>query len=282
MLVFDLNGALKAQRDVDYDADGGDELVAQGEAFPGAGHTLNFRVEEAGTSKSGIWIFDEELNEVGRIDRFIETPALLDRSLVFQEGVVWNGPRTYGIVTGKAFTPADRITQTWPVGTMDRKIGVHGTAYIQCQQEIKPGQYQPSNVVYAGANRRCVLNAVGADGESWSSPLEQNQVAEVLGMLDDGRVAGLVRDGRAAEQIVVWKKGEPAEGRLCAAVDLFCPSPEDRRLMIFDQTQPLPLVSRSFIESDRAAIAPDGKHYATLESGELRIYPLGNSTGGKR
>jgi hypothetical protein len=196
---------------------------------------------------------------------------------------------------------------------MDRKIGVHGTAYIQCQQEIKPGQYQPSNVVYAGANRRCVLNAVGADGESWSSPLEQNQVAEVLGMLDDGRVAGLVRDGRAAEQIVVWKKGEPArvlpwfpggyeteiesaaedmsryegygapaEGRLCAAVDLFCPSPEDRRLMIFDQTQPLPLVSRSFIESDRAAIAPDGKHYATLESGELRIYPLGNSTGGKR
>jgi hypothetical protein len=39
-----------------------------------------------------------------------------------------------------------------------------------------------------------------------------------------------------------------------------------------------PLVNRSFPKNGRAALSPDGLHYASFEANELRIYTLGISS----
>lgn len=47
ILIFGVGGVLKAKRDIPYLADGNGELVAQGEARPGPGGTLLFRIESS-------------------------------------------------------------------------------------------------------------------------------------------------------------------------------------------------------------------------------------------
>src|ERR1700730_15562235 len=72
LLAFDVQGRLKASRDLTYDADGEGVLVAEGEGKPGPSGTLLFRIEEAGESKSGILVLDANLKDTARLDRFLE------------------------------------------------------------------------------------------------------------------------------------------------------------------------------------------------------------------
>lgn len=305
LLVFDPSGNLKASRDVAYDADGGDELIAQGEVRLGPDNTLLFRIEEAGGSKSGVRLFDADMKDVARIDRFMETGSVIDHSLVFQEGTVWSGPRTYEIFDGRPPVQVSQVTQDWPTGTMDRRIGRHGLAYMLCQQELGPNNYRSTNVIYANVHRRCAMTAQNFDGATWDVQLKQDEVAELTGILDDGGVVGIVRVPHDADRLLIWRKnqtpetlpwfplaydatlqdeagkmdryqgyGTKSEGKLCGIAGMFCHENADGRLMIFDRTSQVPLVDLPLPRSARAALSPDGLRYATFESGELRIYSL--------
>jgi type IV secretory pathway VirB10-like protein len=50
--------------------------------------------------------------------------------------------------------------------------------------------------------------------------------------------------------------------------------PSGARVYVFDRKSSQPIVSRALPKSGRAALSPDGLHYATFEAGELRIYSL--------
>jgi hypothetical protein len=301
LLVFDPNGNLQAKRDVMYDADAGEELVAAGEALRGPNQTLLFRIEEAGNSKSGVRLFDEKLNDVTRIDRFMETPSVVDPSLVFQEGVVWSGPRTYDVYDGgHRLLQMHKIVQSWPAGIMSRIVGNRGVAYMLCQQELGPNNYQSSNVIYANAHRRCWLKVQSASGKTWDAQLKQDQVVELLGIQQDGSVVGIVRHSDDPDELVIWRQNQIPEilpwfpagygtellgtagfmdrylgvgGRDCSA-DADCSEQGNARLMIFDRSSRVPLADRQLPASARAALSPDGLHYAMFEAGELRIYSL--------
>ncbi len=304
ILIFDTKGTLKARRDLDYDADGGDELVAPGDAMPAGYGLLAFRIEEAGNSKSGLILLDSELKDAGRIDRLLERKTMaFDTALVFQEGFVLQGPRNYDVFDGRNSVPTARTTVEWPVGTMDRKVGSGGTAaYFACQQELENNVYRSSEVIYSGAHRRCVLTVLDPKGVQWTTPLAQDQVGQIVGISTDGRVLGIART-RNVEQVLVWSHGGGSKvlpwfpvgyetdlqsgsadmrryagygvrekSHPCALIGVGCH--EKGRLMIFDQGEPLALVDRAFGAGDRAAISPDGIRYATFEAGELRIYEL--------
>jgi hypothetical protein len=305
LLVFDLSGNLKASRDISYDADGGEEIVAPGEAMLGPDNTLLFRIEEAGGSKSGVRLFDEDLKDVARLDRFMETGSVIDHSLVFQEGTVWSGPRTYDIFDGRPLVQVNQITQDWPTGAMDRRIGRHGLAYMLCMQQLGPNNYRSTNVIYANVHRRCVMTAQNFDGATWDVQLKQDEVGELTGILDDGGVVGIVRGPHKSDRLLIWRKnqtpetlpwfptaydatlqgeagdmnryqgyGIEPESKLCGMTNMFCHENADGRLMIFDQASQVPLVDRRLARSARAALSLDGLRYATLESGEFRIYSL--------
>jgi hypothetical protein len=95
----------------------------------------------------------------------------------------------------------------WPTGSMDRKFGEHGFAFMSCGQELRPGEYNSTNVVHAGAKFRCALNTQGEDGSVWTFPLQDGETAALVGLLADGRVGGLVHSrGRNGTRLVVWKK----------------------------------------------------------------------------
>jgi len=290
VLLFDLQGSLKARRDLPYEADGDGILVAQGEAGPGPRGTLLFRIEEVHNSKSGLILLDSNLKDVARVDRFLERTTFVDHALVFQEPFA----STYSILNGLPLVETRRWEQQWPIGTMDRNFGEHGVSYMLCQQELKPNEYISTDVVYANANRRCTMVAEGEDHTVWKVPLQEEGTAVIIGLLTDGSVVGQVPvKGRKERQLVIWKKDQPTEWlpwiapqycgsiqsatanmlRYAAFTKEDCKS-DTGRWIVFDRRSPTPIVNRAFPTNGRAALSPDGSHYASFEAGELRIYSL--------
>jgi len=298
ILLFNMEGALKASRDLSYDADGGQVLVAPGEGQAGPGGTVLFRIEEAGESKSAILLLDTNLKDAGRLDRFLEQTTFVNHALVFQEGVVWSGPRTYTTFDGSPLVQTRKKEELWPVGTMDRKFGEHGVAYMLCQQELGPNKWVTDNVVYANARRRCRMVAEPDGQPSWEVMLTDEGTAVIVGILADGSVVGQVPvKGRKDRQLVVWKKDQPVQilpwiaPDACGAVDsatadmsryaTFATEDCDSdvgRWIVFDRTSQTPIADRLFPRNGRAALSPDGLRYASFEAGELHIYTLPSPT----
>jgi hypothetical protein len=317
ILVFDVVGTLKASRTLSYLADGNGEIVADGEGMAGPNGTLLVRIESVNLdkegrheSKSGVRLLDANLKDVAQLDGFLEQTTLVDHALVFQNGFTPNGPRKYSLFDGSRTKETSHRQVDWPAGAMDRKFGEHGFAFMQCEQELRPGQYTSSNVVHVGAKFRCVLNAQGEDSIVWTVPLDDGETAALVGMLADGSVVGQVhvRESKAG-RLVRWRKGgyseilpwlpSQFEGTVDTATPDFsryasfatngacnpiervlgnkCDEIVDGRWFIFDRRSQIPLVNRVFPKNGRAALSPKGDHYASFEANELRIYSLGSS-----
>jgi hypothetical protein len=302
LLVFSVDGKLKAKRDIAYLADGYGELVAEGEATAGPRGTLLFRIqsvnldkEGAHESKSGLLLLDANLRDIARIDRFLEQTTFVDHALVFQEGFTLGQSRAYDVLDGSPPLQARRWLQDWPIDARDRKFGEHGLAYMVCQQELRPNEYVSTGVVYAGAKQRCKMLAESEDRSIWEISLKDGETAVIVGILADGSVLGQINGnekGNNAGQLVVWKKDKTIEllpwiprndcGTVqSATTDMSryaafatCDERDSGRWIVFDRRSPTPLVNRRFPKNGRAAVSPDGLHYATFESGELRIYSL--------
>jgi hypothetical protein len=303
LLTFTVDGKLKAKRDINYLADGYGELVAEGEATAGPRGTLLFRIQSVNLdregrneSKSGVLLLDTNLQDIARIDRFLEQTTFVDHALVFQEGFTLSDSRTYDVLNGSPPSQTKRWQQYWPVNARDRKFGEHGLAYMVCQQELQPNKYVSTRTVYAGAQQRCKMHAQGEDGSSWEITLKDGETAAIIGMLADGSVVAQVsgnEKGNNAGQLAIWKKDTSTDllpwipRELCGSVQsatadmsryaafATCDERVDwGRLMIFDRRSPTPLVNQHFPKNGRAALSPDGLHYATFEAGELRVYAL--------
>ena len=303
LLIFSVGGKLKAKRDIAYPAGGYGEIVAEGEATAGPRGTLLFRIqsvnldkEGVSESKSGVLLLDANLRDVVRIDRFLEQATFSDHALVFQEGFTLGQSRTYDVLDGSPPLQTQRWHQDWPIDARDRKFGEHGLAYMVCQQELRPNEYVSTGVVYAGAKQRCKMLAKGEDRSIWEISLKDGETAIIVGILADGSVLGQIsgseRENKAG-QLVIWKKDKTTEllpwipRNDCGSVQsattdmsryaafATCDDRNDSgRWIVFDRRSPTPLVNRRFPKNGRAALSPDGRHYASFESGELRIYSL--------
>src|SRR5262249_23035598 len=131
---------------------------------------------------------------------------------------------------------------------------------------------------------------------TWEVFLRDGETAAIIGVLADGSVAGQIRGaekGNHAGQVVIWKEDQTTQilpwisrndcGSVQSATSdmsryaafATCDDRSDSgRWVVFDRRSPAPLVSRRFSKNARAALSPDGLHYATFESDELRIYSL--------
>lgn len=312
VLLFDGHGAPVAQRDLPYLADGYGELVADGEGKAGPGATLllefqsvNMVPDGSQESPSAVLLLDRNLKDAGRFGNFLEQTTLVDHAVIFQEGFTTRGPRTYFAVAGAPPVQSQRWTEDWPSGTLDRKFGEHALAYMLCRQELQPGVYSSSDVVYAGARRRCSLQVEAVPGGSgWSATLDDGDTAEIIGLLADGSVAARInpRESRA-ERLVIWRKerapealpwlarGEKGsfssttpdlsrygvvaterESALCKHTGFGCSAA--KAWVVFDRGTAQPLVRQALPHNARAALSPDGLRYASFQEGELRIYSL--------
>ena len=303
LLIFSVDGELKAKRDIAYLADGYGEIVAEGDATAGPRGTLLFSIqsvnlnkEGSNESKSGVLLLDANLQDVARIDRFLEQTTFSDHALVFQEGFTLGQSRTYDVLDGAPPLQTQRWHQDWPIDARDRKFGEHGVAYMVCQQELRPNEYVSTGVVYAGAKQRCRMVARGEDQSIWETSLKDGETAIIVGILADGNVLGQINGnekGNKAGQLVIWKKDKTSEllpwiprsdcGSVQGAtIDVSryaafatCDDRSDSgRWVVFDRRSPTPLVNRRFPKNGRAALSPDGLHYVSFASGELRIYSL--------
>jgi hypothetical protein len=314
ILVFDVGGALKASRTIPYLADGNGELVADGEGMAGPNGTLLVRIESVNLdkegrheSKSGVRLLDANLKDVAQLDGFLEQTTFVDHALVFQDGFTLNGPRTYSLFDGPGAKKSSHRQVEWPAGAMDRKFGEHGFAFMQCGQELRPGQNTSSNVVHVGAKFRCTLNVMSEDDSVWTVPLKDGETTALVGILADGSVVGQVHvKGNQAGRLVVWRKGDYSEifpwlpsqfeGTVDTATPDFsryasfavdgakpcnpiqrvlgktCDENADGRWFVFDRKSQIPLVNRAFSKNSRAALSPNGDHYASFEANELRLY----------
>jgi len=314
IVVFGTTGAVAASRDLTYLADGNGEVVADGEAMPGPDGTLLIRFQSVNLDREGrqespssVRLLDAGLKDVAQVDRFLEQTTLVEHDLVFQDGVVFTGPRNYSILSGPGLKNVDHQQVDWPSGTRDRKFGAHELAFIHCEQELRPGQYSSSNVVSAGAKVRCTLNVLGEKQDFWTRQLADGQGANLVGVLSDGSVVGVTFQN-GGENLVLWTKGQdpnqlpwipfPLTGEISSTAHDFsryalfatsdvrpcnaltrvlgtqCDEGGDGRWYVFDRKSSQPIVSRALPKSGRAALSPDGLHYATFEAGELRIYSL--------
>jgi hypothetical protein len=191
-----------------------------------------------------------------------------------------------------------RWQQDWPIDARDRKFGEHGLAYVVCQQELRRGEYVSTRVVYAGAKQRCRMRAEGENRSNWEVSLKEGETAAIVGLLANGSVVAQINAGKKgnnAGQLVIWERGKSTDvlpwipPEQCGAVESATADMsryaafatcDDRRdighWIVFDRRSPTPLVNRPFPKNGRAALSPDGLHYASFESGELRIYSLPN------
>ncbi len=218
VLVFDLSGALRANRNLSYSADGNGEIVADGEAMPGPNGTLLIRIESVNLdtegrheSPSGVRLLDSRLADVTQRNGFLEQTTLVDHALVFQDGFTISGPRTYSILDGPGAKDVSHMQVDWPTGSMDRKFGENELAFMNCGQELSPGQYTTSNVVHEGANFRCSLSVIANNGSFWTQPLQDGETAVLVGILADGSVVGEVHTKDSPERLVIWGKDHTPE-----------------------------------------------------------------------
>lgn len=189
-----------------------------------------------------------------------------------------------------------RWQQDWPIDVRDRRFGEHGLAYMVCQQELKPSEYVSTGVVYAGAKQRCKMTVEGENQNTWELSLKDGETAVIVGLLADGGVVAQIsgtEKGNNAGRLVLWNKDKRAESlpwiprEECGSVEssttdmsryaafATCDDRSDTgRWIVFDRRFPTPIVNRLFPKNARAALSPDGLHYATFESGELHIYSL--------
>lgn len=303
LLVFRLKGQLKCKRDIAYLADGYGVIVAEGEATAGPRGTLLFRIQSVNLdqegrheSKSGVLLLDASLKDIALIDRFLEQTSFVDHALVFQQGFTLGQSRTYDILNGSLPLQSERWQQDWPIDARDRKFGEHGLAYVACQQELKPNEYVSTRLVYAGAKQRCKMTVEGENKSTWEISLKDGETAVVVGLLADGSVVAQIsgtEKGNNSGQLVVWKKDKPGEllpwipREECGSVEsattdmsryaafATCDDRSDTgRWIVFDRTSQTPIVNRRLPKNARAALSPDGLHYATFESGQLYIYSL--------
>ena len=196
--VFGANGGLRAQRDLLYLADWNGELVGPGEANPGPRDTLLFRFEWVNLdpegrneSKSGLTQLDANLREVVHLDRFLEKTTFVDHAPVFGDS------SRLALFNGVPLTEMRRWPRSLPQGARDRSFGEHGTAYMVCQQELRPNEYVSTNVVCAGAKQRCAMRVEDDDGGAWTVSLRDNETASIIGILADGSVVGHVGHPKA-------------------------------------------------------------------------------------
>ncbi len=282
--------------------------------MPGPNGTLLIRIESVNLdtagrheSPSGVRLLDSHLADAAQRDGFLEQTTLVDHALVFQDGFTISGPRTYSILDGPGAKDISHMQVDWPTGTMDRKFGEHELAFMSCGQELSPGQYTTSNVVHEGAKFRCSLNVLGNNESFWSQPLQDGETAALVGILADGSVVGEVRAKNSPKQLVIWKNGQAreslpwlpsqfdgsidstardfsryavfatTESQSCNPIERVlgsCAESGDGRFFVFDRKSNAPIVNRAFPENGRAALSPNGAHYASFEAGELRIFPL--------
>jgi hypothetical protein len=304
LLVFSTSGALKAQRDIPYLANGNGELVAEGKAMSGPNNTLLFEIQSVNLdpsgrteSKSGVLLLDAKLQDVARIDRFLEQTTFVGHALVFQEGFTLGDSRSYDILGGSPPLQIRHWQQDWPTDARDRKFGEHAVAYMACEQELRPNEYVSTKVVYAGAKQRCRMIVEGENQSVWEVSLKDGETAIIVGVLADGSVAGVINGhekGNNAGRLVIWKKDQAAQilpwlpqnycGEVVSATTdmsryaaLSTCDGRQYRWIVFDRRSPTPLVDRAFPQNARAAaLSPDGLHYASFEAGELRVYSLPN------
>ena len=313
VLVFSATGALKARRDLPYLADGNGELVAPGEANPGPRDTLLFRIESVNLdpegrneSKSGLTQLDANLKEIVHLDRFLERTTFVDHAPVFGD------PSGLALFNGAPLIEIRRWPRSLPQGARDRSFGEHGTAYIVCQQELRPKEYVSTNIVYVGAKQRCAMRVEDDDGGEWTVSLRDNETASIIGILADGSVVGHISQPKSkAGRLVIWKKNRPTDvlpwipdsscGTVASAtadMSRYAVFASDNcndakglfevlgvehstasagRWTVFDRKSRAVLVDRLLPRNARAALSPDGLRYASFEAGELRIYPLPGS-----
>jgi len=188
--------------------------------------------------------------------------------------------------------------QDWPIDARSRKFGENGLAYMVCQQELEQ-KYVSTAVVYAGAKQRCKMIAEEKDRSSWTVSLKDGETAAIVGLLADGSVVAQISEpGREdnAGQLLIWTKDKPIEmlpwipRNSCGSVQSATPdmsryavfatcddNSANGHWMVFDRKVSIPIADRRFPRNGRAALSPDGLHYASFESGELRVYSLANS-----
>lgn len=219
-LVYSVTGDLKAKRDIAYLADGYGEIVAEGEATAGPGGTLLFRLQSVNLdkegrseSKSGVLLLDANLQDVARLDRFLEQTTFINHALVFQQGFTLGQSRTYDVLDGSPPSQIKQWKQDWPIDARDRKFGERGVAYMTCQQELRPNEYVSTGIVYAGARQRCTMSAEGGDGTTWQVRLRDGDTAQILGILADGSVAGQVNVKEARQGN--WSSGKRIRPQSC-------------------------------------------------------------------
>jgi len=302
VLVFNGSGGLKAKRDIPYLADGNGEIVAEGEARSGPGGTLLFRIDSVNLDKegknespSGVLLLDANLQDTARLDRFLEQTTFVDHALVFLEGRMSGQRGSYVILSGSPPIETERWKDLQPpTGTRDRKFGEHGFAFMQCQQELLPNEWTSTDVVHVFAKTRCTMTALDNDRKLWKVPLKDGETAEIIGLLADGSVVGLVSGPESkAGKLVIWKRdlttevlpwipqtqcgsvqSTTADMSRYAAFATCDDRSDDDRWFVFDRSSQTPLVNRPFPKNGRAALSPDGSRYASFESGELRMYSL--------
>jgi len=229
--------------------------------------------------------------------------------VVTESGSPFGGTHTISIFGGSGLKEIAHREVNWPVGTMDRKVGEHSLAFVSCGQELRPGEYTYTNGVNEGAKFRCALNVLGQNNDGWTASLQDADTASIVGLLADGSVVGQIhtRSGNV-DRLAIWRKGAQPEtlpwlppnfagtidtgtrdlsryatfatndaqpcNPLGRVLGIPCDEGGDGRWFIFDRSSPSPIVSRVFPKTGRAALAPDGLHYASFEANELRIYPL--------
>lgn len=263
-------------------------------------------------SKSGVRLLDASLKDVAQRDLFLEQTTFVEHDVVTESGSPFGGGHTVSILGGSGLKEIASRQVDWPAGAMDRKFGEHGFAFMFCGQELRPGEYTNTNVVHAGAKFRCTVNTLGQNDNAWTASLQDGETASIVGLLDDGSVVGQIHGKNSdVDRVVIWRKGvQPEalpwlppqfEGTIDTATrDLSryatfatndahpcniigkvfgtpCDEGGNGRWFIFERSSQSPIVSREFPKNGRAALAPDGLHYASFEANELRIYSLTHS-----
>jgi hypothetical protein len=260
-------------------------------------------------SKSGVRLLNANLKDVAQRELFLEQTTFVEHDVVTESGSPFGGGHTVSILGGSGLKEIARRQVDWPAGAMDRKFGEHGFAFMFCGQELRPGEYTNTSVVHAGAKFRCTLNALGENDNAWTASLQDGETASIVGLLADGSVIGQIHGKNSdVDRIVIWRKGAQPEAlpwlpsqfggiidtatrnlsryatfatndaHPCNAIGKVlgtsCDEGGNGRWFIFDHSSQTPIVSRVFPKSGRAALAPDGLHYASFEANQLHIYPL--------
>jgi hypothetical protein len=305
VITFRNTGEKLAEMELGYESGDGQFLSMNTGVWAGPVGSLAIETVASTDSSSKLNLFTSDLRPLKEIPLppgvGFQGVTFSDHALILRRYQQDTEEISYEFIRG-----APLESSSWGIKTEAREslsFGEDTAAWNHCDMKFKTEVSGNTTVSQLDGAPRCRLEVALRVGSPWSVDLKGGDMADILAVLRDGRVVAelgnpdthrrtLMCFGPDKREDLPWENPsghdpllagttedfsryaafQTNDNALCEGLGKLCSA--NGTFLIWDKLKKEPILRRTFPKNGRAELAPDGRSYASFESGEMRFYDV--------